>query len=357
MKILIDLGHPAHIHYFRNFISQMQARGHEFLLVARDKEVLHELLQRYNFAYITRGKGGNNLLGKLLYILKADVLIYKAARKFKPDLFLSFASTYAAHAAWLSRRPHIALDDTEHASFEIMLYSPFTSVIVNPASFLKKFSRRQLFVETFFELNYLHPRYFTPDHSIPALYNIDIKQTYFILRFVSWNASHDIGQSGLTIDLKINIAKKLAEKGRVLISSEEELPAELKKYQLKIDPRHLHDLLAFSALYVGEGATTAAECVVLGVPAIYVNSLDAGTLQEYATKYGLISLRNGNELPQIIDTYLEHVNENRLKMLENKKQLLAEKIDGTKFLTWFVENYPASEKELRANSDLQYDLK
>lgn len=357
MKILIDLGHPAHIHYFRNFITRMQTRGHEFLLVARDKEVLHELLQRYNFSYITRGKGGSGILGKLLYILKADMIIYKAARKFKPDLFLSFASTYASHAAWLSRKPHIALDDTEHAGFEIMLYSPFTSVILNPASFLKKFSVRQVFIETFFELNYLHPNYFSPDASIPKLYNIDTKQAYFILRFVSWNASHDIGQSGLSIDLKIKIAKKLAEKGQVLISSEEELPAELKNYQLKIDPRHLHDLLAFSALYVGEGATTAAECVVLGVPAIYVNSLDAGTLQEYAKKFGLISLRSGNELANKIDSYLEHMDERRKKMLENKKQLLAEKIDGTKFLMWFVENYPSSEKELRARPNLQNDFK
>ena len=30
MKILIDMNHPAHVHYFRNFIKLMEAKGHEF---------------------------------------------------------------------------------------------------------------------------------------------------------------------------------------------------------------------------------------------------------------------------------------------------------------------------------------
>jgi len=27
MKILIDIGHPAHVHYFRNFIKMMESNG------------------------------------------------------------------------------------------------------------------------------------------------------------------------------------------------------------------------------------------------------------------------------------------------------------------------------------------
>ena len=29
MRILIDILHPAHVHFFRPFIGEMQARGHE----------------------------------------------------------------------------------------------------------------------------------------------------------------------------------------------------------------------------------------------------------------------------------------------------------------------------------------
>jgi predicted glycosyltransferase len=357
MKILIDLGHPAHIHYFKNFIKIMESKGHRFELVARDKEVLHALLKKYNFSYTTRGKGGNNLLSKLFYILKADAIIYRVAQRFKPDVFLSFASTYAAHAASLMRKPHIALDDTEHAKFELLMYPPFTSTIINPKSFLKKFSPKQIFIDTFFELNYLHPQYFTPDAVIPAIYNIDVTTNYFILRFVSWNASHDVGEKGMSNDLKIRIAEKLATKGNLIISSEVELPDALKKYQVKIDPAHLHHLLAFAALYLGEGATTASEAIALGVPTIYINSLDAGTLQEQSEKFGLISLRNGADLENVLGNFLLNIDDNRDKMKKNREKLINSKIDGTRFLVWFVENYPNSVHEMKVRPEVQYSFK
>ena len=61
MRILIDLGHPAHIHYFKNFINLMKAKGHEFKFVARDKEILHTLLSHYNINFTSRGKGKKSL--------------------------------------------------------------------------------------------------------------------------------------------------------------------------------------------------------------------------------------------------------------------------------------------------------
>ena len=40
-------------------------------------------------------------------------------------------------------------------------------------------------------------------------------------------------------------------------------------------------------LYVGEGATTASECAVLGTHAIYVNTLNWGDTDEEEEKYQL----------------------------------------------------------------------
>ena len=39
MKILIDINHPAHVHYFKNFIKIMEKKGHEFLIISRNKEI------------------------------------------------------------------------------------------------------------------------------------------------------------------------------------------------------------------------------------------------------------------------------------------------------------------------------
>ena len=56
-------------------------------------------------------------------MFKADFTLVKLALKLKPDMFLSFASTYAAHASFLLNKKHIALTDTEHAD---KIHSIFT---------------------------------------------------------------------------------------------------------------------------------------------------------------------------------------------------------------------------------------
>ena len=51
MRILIDILHPAHVHFFRNFHGEMTGRGHELLITARDKDRSVELLERYGLPY------------------------------------------------------------------------------------------------------------------------------------------------------------------------------------------------------------------------------------------------------------------------------------------------------------------
>jgi predicted glycosyltransferase len=356
MRIFIDFGHPAHVHYFRNTIEILQGKGHKFSCVARDKEVLQQLLNNYHIPYKSRGKGAKSLFVKVLYMFYAEYIILKEVLKFKPDLFLSFSSTYAAHVSRIVKKPHIVMDDTEHAKFELMSYPPFSDVILNPSCFYKKFSKKQLFFNSYMELFYLNSKYFTPDFTILESYGLKRNSKFFILRFVSWKASHDIGQKGLSLDSKINLVKELEAFGQVLISSESTLPVELQLYQINIKPEHLHHFLAFASLYIGEGATTASECAALGIPAIYVNTLSAGTLEEQEA-YGLLHIfPNFNG---VIEKAIEIINLPSVSKvyLERRKQMLNDKIDGTAFLVWFIQNYPESEKTIRENPDYQYNFK
>jgi len=36
MKILIDIGHPAHVHLFRNLIKNLEHKGHFVLVTVKD---------------------------------------------------------------------------------------------------------------------------------------------------------------------------------------------------------------------------------------------------------------------------------------------------------------------------------
>ena len=355
MKILIDIGHPAHVHYFKNFIKMMEEKGHLIIVTARNKEVTIDLLKKLKIKYFERGKGAKSIIGKLFYVIIADLILLKVSLKYKPDIFLSFGSPYPGHIAKLFRKHHIAFTDTEHAKLAIMSIVPFSNIIQTPYCYFKDLGEKQIKFNSFMELCALNPKYFKPDIEILNLIGINKSERLIFLRFVSWNANHDIGQSGLSIESKLLLVKELSKLGRILISSEGNLPKELQKYQISISPDKIHDLLYFTDLYIGEGATMASECAMLGTPAIYVNSLDAGTLQEQE-KLGLIyQFRNSEGVLEKAITLLNNPN------LKEQTQDLCEimiknKIDLNTYMVWFFENYPKSVQIMKDNPDYQFNF-
>ena len=358
MKILIDIGHPAHVHYFKYFIKIMENKGHSFLITARDKEVSHQLLKCYNIDFKNRGKGSNKLLSKIIYTIKANLFLLYHSYYFKPDVFISFSSPYAAQVSWLLRKPHIAFSDTEHATLGIMAFVPFSKVICTPSCFKKDFSEKHIRFNGYMELCYLHPNYFTPDPHVLSILGIEMGEIYVVLRFISWKATHDIGHFGISIENKIKTVNEFSKHAKVFISSEDELPAKLKPYQLKISPDKMHDVLTFASLLYGESATMASESAMLGTPAIFLDNDGRGYTDEEEDKYGLVynftesladqkkSIKKGIKL---LST--EGIKE---KWGRRCEKMLSDKIDVTAFMVWFVENYPKSIKIMNDNPGYQY---
>jgi predicted glycosyltransferase len=337
MKILIDIGHPAHVHYFHNFIEIMQNNNHNILVIARDKEVSQVLLKQYNIPYINRGKGGKGLFGKIVYLFKANYILLSESISFKPDVFLSFASPYAAQVSWILRKKHITFTDTEHAKLGNYAFMPFSSTIITPNSFHKDLGKKHIKFNGYMEQCYLAPKYFTAAN-VSNLLKIHENEKYIILRFVSWGASHDIGHSGLNDKVKVEIVNRLSKEYKVFISSEEELPQKFLKYKLNIPPEKMHDVLANAHLFIGEGATMASECAILGTPAIYVNSLNAGTLISQEKNGNLFGFRNSDG---VLEKAIEILNTPNLTEVFKTKQnkLLENTIDVTSFIVDFVENH------------------
>jgi uncharacterized protein len=355
MRIFIDVGHPAHVHYFKNFIKIMEDKGHTFFVSARERSIIFELLTRYKIPYFNRGKGSDSIIGKVLYIFAADFKLLLKALIFKPQIFLSFASPYAAQTAWLLRKPHIVLDDTEHARFGHLFYKPFSKVFLNPSCFQKDFGKRQIRFKGYSELFYLHPDNIAKNPGISSLLGIPENEKFALLRFVSWKANHDIGHSGLDRQTKTKLINILLEKNyKVFISSEaENKDPYFERYMIRISPDQIHEVMDQAQLLVTEGATMASECAMMGTPAIFVNSLDAGTLREQEDKYHLI--HGFRSSVGVLEKISELINTPDLKSIYKlrKDKMLSEKIDPTAFLVWFVENYPASFKIMKENPDYQ----
>jgi hypothetical protein len=354
MKIVVDINHPAHVHYFKNFVWEMERRGHQVLITASEKDISYTLLDNYGFSYVKIGNYGTSLFQKMISIPRLDLTMYRATKKYQPDLLIGFGSIRVAHVSKMLRKPSIALDDTEHAKWEHLLYVPFTDAILTPACFRKEFGDKQIRYDGYTELQYLHPNQFTPDPSILGECGLTPDDHYSVIRFVSWQASHDKGQHGIRD--RIGVVKELEHYGRVLITSEGTLPLELERYRITVPPEKIHDLISYATLYLGEGGTMASEAALLGTPSIYVSSL-AGTMGnfiELEERYGLLYSYSEGE-PAVLKAK-EILDDPSSKSVwrEKRDHLMSMKIDTTAFLVWFVENYPRSFFALKAEPGIQY---
>lgn len=332
MKIIVDINHPAHVHFFKNFIREAKNKGHEIIITASKKDITFQLLNEYRLPYYNIGSYGNNLFIKLLKIPVLNIRLLIRALIFKPDIFIGIASHRAAQVAWLLRKKSFIFDDTEHAKYEIALFKPFATKIFTPSCYMKNFGEKQIRYNGYHELAYLHPNSFKPNHEVLKEIGLTEKNFYFIIRFISWKASHDNRQKGFTNQGKLKLVNLLKKHGRVIITSEAPLTAELESYRITLSPIKMHDLLYYATMYIGEGGTMATESSVLGTPSIFVNSLNAGTFEELNKKYKLMfSFTDENEAFHKISELLENKNLKQ-EWHEKQKKLINDKINVTQFI-------------------------
>jgi uncharacterized protein len=355
MKLLIGIGHPAHVHFFKNFIDIFQKKGHEVMIVARDKEVTRDLLEKYHLKYELFGGYKQKMHAKILEIPHNDLIFLREAQQFKPDILLGINNYSSAHVSLYTRIPSIIFTDTEEAALGNILTFPFATTICTPSCFLKDLGAKQVRYQGYHELAYLHPDYFTPDPAVLDQLGLSKGENYFLLRFISWAASHDIGLSGIRRDSVKAMIQSFEEKGHVFISSERILDSSLEKYRIKTSPDLMHSLMYFAGLYLGEGGTMAAEAAILGTPSIHVESNAkgiatgnfSGNFRELRDRYGLLYFfADQNEAFSKASEILENKNAKQ-EWKKKREKLLKDKIDVTAWMIDFIEHYPASFREYR----------
>ena len=186
-------------------------------------------------------------------------------------------------------------------------------------------------------------------------------ENYIILRFVSWEASHDIGHTGLLLENKIKAVTEFSALGKVFISSEKQLPSELEKYKINIPPEKMHDAMAYASLLFGESATMATESAVLGVPAIYIDNNGRYYTRELEDKYGIVFNYTESESDQLkaIEKGLQILSQepHSSRWKDARDRILKDKIDVTAFLIWFIENYPESLRIMKEDPGYQERFK
>ena len=99
------------------------------------------------------------------------------------------------------------------------------------------------------------------------------------------------------------------------------------------------------------GVMMMSKAGVLGVPWIFVSNQTRGYLEDQEKNYGLGYCLKTPQ--QALERAFELLESDNLKKEWQKKRrkLLNEKIDVTKFMTWFIENYPESFEKVKENPE------
>ena len=87
--------------------------------------------------------------------------------------------------------------DTEHAHLSNAITFPFATRVITPECYRTDIGEKQIRYAGYQELAYLHPDRFQPDPGVLDELGFTSNEPYFVVRLVSWKASHDIGQRGV----------------------------------------------------------------------------------------------------------------------------------------------------------------
>jgi uncharacterized protein len=340
MRILIDILHPAHVHFFRNFHAEMSERGHELCITARAKDRSVELLEHYELPYQQISVQKRGSVGMVTELAARTASLLRVMQRFRPDVMTGIMGPSIALAGAARKVPSVVFYDTEFAWQTNWFTYPLAHSVVTPDCYEGKVKGTQVEYPGYHELAYLHPNRFTPDPSRLAGFGIEPGEPYFVLRFVSWEASHDGRERGMTAVKKRKLIQLLARRGRVVISSEQPVGPELAEYVSRGPVEDIHHLLAHAQLVVGESATMSSEAAVLGVPAVMIATTGRGYTDDEERRYGLVRYFREHQYDEALAAVEEYADDSPRELgALAREQLLREKIDVT---DWMVDYFESS---------------
>lgn len=270
MRYIFELNHPKHYYQFKYVMQMLKQHGHEIMVLARDKDVLLDVLREEKVDFTIFGKHHKSMSAKVMGTFNLVKNYIAIARKFNPDVIVSKGSWYGTFTAKVLGKKSAIFPDSEVVKVTNNYVVPMCTKVITPQPFKLNYGAKHSRVAGIFEDCYLSPQVYQPKADFIEQYQL--KQPYAIVRFVGWFANHDVGNNGFSFQDKIDLVKTIAEHMTVYISSEGKLPDELKEYRLPTPASIIHDVLSNADLYVGDSQTMAAEAALLGTPAIRSNS-------------------------------------------------------------------------------------
>jgi len=354
MNILFYFGHPSQYLFLKNAISALRLKGINCDIVIKSKDILEQLLKENSETYINILPEGrkSGRFGFLTGLVKRNFRLFRYVMGKNYNILIG-TDPSLAHIGFLKRISVVTVleDDIDVIPELARITFPFTSLIFTPEGCKTgKYEKKTIHYRGYMKLAYLHPNHFIKRAAT-------LKQPYFLIRVSKLDAYHDSGIKGFKVPLLIEVICKLKTKGSVHISSEGKLDESLKKYELKINPAEMQQILANASILISDSQSMTMEAAMLGIPSIRFSDFAGriSVLEELEHRYGLTFGISANFSEQLFDKIDELLAFPDLEMefQRQRELMLKDKIDVTAFLVWFIENFPESVDIIRANPEYQ----
>jgi uncharacterized protein len=269
MRILFDIGHPAHLNFFRNAIIILQSKGNEIIISYLQRGKVPKIVQKeypgFRLFPIGVHKGT-----KVSIILQANILRFiqhfNLRLREKYDIGVSVNSIPLGAVCKLTGIPNIQFDDDIERKLNVYLERKTANSVIFP-----EFVGGQKWFKTYCGLKewaYLSPKYFKPNIKVLETYNLTEKK-YIFVREVDTGSFNYGNQKA---NLIASVAAYFPADYEVVLSLENKnfIDKFPKDWILLNEPvEDIHSLIYFSKFLISSGDSMAREGGMLGIPSIY----------------------------------------------------------------------------------------
>jgi uncharacterized protein len=299
VKVWIDLTNSPHVLVMRPVIEDLQARGHEVQVTARDFAQTLGLCERFGIAHTAIGHHrGGGLAAKAWGLTARSATLTRWAARRHFDLALGHGSNDITVAAAVLRIPCATTFDYEWATVQHNVNCRLAQAVVVPAAIpperLYRYGARGKIraYEGLKEEYYLAD--FEPDPAVLGGLGLDPARPIAVVRTPPAVSLYHRFEN----DLFAAVLDRLRGQQTVVMPRTPEQRAELERSGGFIVPREAIDaqsLIAYADLVVSAGGTMNREAVALGTPVFTVFEGRLGAVDEALIAEGRLRLLRSSD--------------------------------------------------------------
>ena len=301
-RIWIDLDNSPHVPFFMPIIRELQNRGYDVTLTARDCFQVCGLMEMNDIPYKRIGRHfGKNRLMKVAGMALRAVELLPSAMKERPALALSHGSRSQLLAAALLKIPSVVIDDYEYSEFCRWLVHPSWFIVpeVISGDNLKKYTGDRIVKYPGIKEDVYVPD-FRPRAAFMSELGIDGEGLLVTVRPPATEAHYHTAESETLFEAAMNFLGSrpevtmvvLPRNGRQADAIRRAWPEWLRSGKIVIPERVVDglNLIWHSDFVVSGGGTMNRESAALGVPAYSIFRGKIGAVDRFLAENGRLVL-------------------------------------------------------------------